>query len=124
MFTACYKKTFQSSALVKIQSNSALISSFSLYPDTCTNILESNTAITKISEGLNFEISNSELKQSITIENIDMNDTFEITVSHTDKELSQQILNVVLEEYPLILKDYSSDLNFVIISKSTDAKSK
>ena len=121
MLTACNIKTFQSSAVVKIKDTKGL--GIIIDTGTYTNLLESNTAITNISESLDFEISNNELKKSIVIQEIDMNGTFEITVSHTDKEISQKILNALLKESPLILKNYSSDLNFVVISKSTDGES-
>lgn len=118
MFSSCGTKKFQSSALVKIENNN---DGYSItYTDTYTNLLKSNTAIAKISENLDFEISNRELENSIDLRDIDISGTFEIIVTHTDKELAEQILNALLEEYPLILKEYSSDLSFVIISKSTD----
>ena len=95
MFSACGIKTFQSSALIKIEDNNP-------YPTidngTYTNLLKSNTAITKISENLDFEISNRELKNSIVLQNIDIiGGSFEIIVSHTDKEMAEQILNALLE---------------------------
>lgn len=119
VFSACGITTeFQCSAVVKIENSSDVFSI--IYNDTYTNLLKSNTSIAKISENLDFEISDWELENSIVLEDIDRHGTFEIIVSHTYKETAKQILNAILEEYPLILKEYSSDLNFVIVSKSTD----
>lgn len=119
VFSACGITTeFQCSAVVKIDTNDA-----SLYiglVDTYINLFQSNTAITKIADNLDFEISNKELRYSITLREINHKDTIEITVSYKDKNQAKQILNTLLEQYPLILKGYSSNLNFTVVSKSTD----
>ena len=119
VFSACGITTeFQCSAVVKIGAND-VYSDVSL-ADTYINLFQSNTAITKIANNLDFEISNKKLKNSITLREINYKDTIEITVSYKDENKSKQILNTLLEQYPLILKGYSSTLNFTVVSKSTD----
>lgn len=119
VFSACGITTeFQCSAVVKIGAND-VYSDISL-GDTYINLFQSNTAITKIANNLDFEISNKKLKNSITLREINYKDTIEITVSYKDENKSKQILNTLLEQYPLILKGYSSTLNFTVVSKSTD----
>lgn len=119
VFSACGITTkFQCSAVVKIGAND--VYSGVTLADTYINLFQSNTAITKIANNLDFEISNKKLKNSITLREINYKDTIEITVSYKDENKSKQILNTLLEQYPLILKGYSSTLNFTVVSKSTD----
>lgn len=119
VFSACGISTeIQCSAVVKIDANDASLV-VSLI-DTYIKLFQSNTAITKIANNLDFEISNKELRNSITLREINYIDTIEITVSYKDENQAKQILNTLLEQYPLILKEYSSTLNFTVVSKSTD----
>ena len=119
VFSACGITTeFQCSTVVKIDANDASLD-VSLV-DTYIKLFQSNTAITKIANNLDFEISNKELRNSITLREINYKDTIEITVSYKDENQAKQILNTLLEQYPLILKGYSSTLNFTVVSKSTD----
>ena len=119
VFSACGSVTeFQCSAVVKIDVNNASLHVVSV--DTYIKLFESNTAITKIANNLDFEISNNELSRSIALQEINYTDTIEITVSYKDENQAKQILNTLLEQYPLILKEYSSNLNFIVVSKSTD----
>ena len=119
VFSACGITTeIQCSAVVKIDANddSFVVSSI----DTYIKLFQSNTAITKIANNLDFEISNNELSRSIALQEINYTDTIEITVSYKDENQAKQILNTLLKQYPLILKEYSSNLNFIVVSKSTD----
>ena len=122
VFSACGSVTkSQCSAVVKIDNNPDSSYQISLYDiDTYKKLFESNTAITKIANNLDFEISNNELSRSIALQEINYTDTIEIIVSYKDENQAKQILNTLLEQYPLILKEYSSDLNFTVVSKTTD----
>ena len=122
VFSACGSATkSQCSAVVKIDNNPDSSYQISLYDiDTYKKLFESNTAITKIANNLDFEISNKELSRSIALQEINYTDTIEIIVSYKDENQAKQILNTLLEQYPLILKEYSSDLNFTVVSKTTD----
>ena len=118
VFSACGITTeFQCSAVVKIDDTNTY--SFDNI-DTYIKLFESNTAITKIANNLDFEISNKEVKNSIAFREINYLDTIEITVSYNDENQAKQILNAVLEQYPLILKEYSSKLDFTVVSKTID----
>ena len=122
VFSACGSVTeFQCSAVVKINNSHDSSYQISLYDiDTYKKLFKSNTAITKIANNLDFEISNNELSHSIALQEINYTDTIEITASYKDENQAKQILNTLLKQYPLILKEYSSNLNFIVVSKSTD----
>lgn len=117
VLSACVEiKEFQCSAVAKIEDSSSHME----LVDTYIKLFESNTVITKIADDLDFEISNMELSDSIVIQEINYMDTIEIIVSYKDADQAKQILNALLEQYPAILKEYSSTLNFTVVSKSAD----
>lgn len=125
LLSACGQETYKTSASVIITNSfySQNASTETSLTETYIEIFESYTALQKIIDNLDFEISKKQLKKSISFATIPDTQIIEIIVSYESREKANKILNCLLKQYPIILGDTFPTVVFRVISLPNDEKS-